>query len=126
MDTDLPAFSSPDPPALPPGPPAKKRRWLLWGCGSLLAIVLIIVATVALTTWWLQRPIKPVVLSPKEKAVVDQKLERINAEQPDRSTATQQYGSKSSLSKSSPPQEPDRPYTPGSKNIKLTEREING
>src|SRR5690349_2719616 len=69
------------PPAIPPAsippPAAKKNRWLLFGCGGVLALLLIIVGTVALTIWWIQRPIKPVVLSPRERATVDEKLRRI-------------------------------------------------
>jgi hypothetical protein len=123
MANDPSQTPAPSPsPGPQPDPPRKKRNWFLWGCGGLLAILLIIVATVAITVWWLQRPIKPVVLSPKEKAVVEQKLDRINAEQPDRSGSSKTSASKPAL----PPTEPDRPYTPGSKSIKLTEREING
>src|SRR6266536_3371951 len=75
--------SAPPPPVSAPAssapPPAKKRRWFLYGCGSLLALVLLIVLTVAITIWWIQRPIKPVVLSAKEKATVEEKLQRLNA-----------------------------------------------
>src|SRR4051812_45638741 len=61
--------------AAPPG--GNNRRWLLYGCGTLLALVLLIVATVALTLWWIQRPIKPVVLSAPEKATVEAKLQPV-------------------------------------------------
>src|SRR4051812_37382397 len=76
-DSDLPL-----PPAQPSRDisapsPRKKRRWLLWGCGGMLAFVLVIVATVAITLWWMQRPIKPVVLSAQEKQVIDSKLQKI-------------------------------------------------
>src|SRR5882762_8672649 len=81
--TTSPPSSPPPPVSAPapssPPPPAKKRRWLLYGCGSLLALVLLIVLTVAITIWWIQRPIKPVVLSAKEKATVEEKLQRLNA-----------------------------------------------
>src|ERR1035438_10235777 len=72
--------SSPDPltpPSAPPAPAAKKARWLLYGCGSLIALLLVIVAAVAITVWWIQRPIKPVVLSAQEKATVEEKLQHI-------------------------------------------------
>ena len=40
----------------------------------MLALLLLMVATVFITIWWIQRPIKPVVLSAPEKAVVEEKL----------------------------------------------------
>src|SRR5436190_22343628 len=76
----LPASSAPSPSTSPPK--IKKSHWLLYGCGGLLALLLLIVGTVALTIWWIQRPIKPVVLSQREKAVVDQKLQRIQGSAP--------------------------------------------
>src|SRR5204863_129617 len=73
--------------------------------------LLIIIATVAITVWWIQRPIKPVVLSAREKAVVDEKLQHVG-------------GSQTSTPSPSPPD--TRSYVSGSKVFKLTEREING
>jgi hypothetical protein len=102
-----------------PKPAPKKRRWLLWGCGGLLALLLIIVATVAFTLWWLQRPIKPVVLSAKEKAVVDQKLQHISG-------ATENRPGNAPLRDAAPKPELDRPYVAGAKEFRLTERELNG
>ena len=100
------------PPRIPPrAPTARKKSWILYGCGGLLALMLIIIGTVAITLWWIQRPIKPVVLSPQEKAIVENKLDRISASSPARPLSSS---------------EPDRPYTPGAKVIKVTEREING
>src|SRR5271169_4357644 len=77
MSPNIP--SSPVPPALPsaPPPPAKKTRWLLYGCGTIVALLLLMVATVLITVWWIQRPIKPVVLSAKEKAAVEEKLRHV-------------------------------------------------
>src|SRR3954447_24941707 len=72
MVPDTPSSSGPPPPYAGPPPPRRKRSWLLFGCGSLLALMLIIVATVAITIWWIQRPIKPVTLSAREKATVDE------------------------------------------------------
>ena len=69
--------NAPIPPVSPQ--PPKKARWLLYGCGTLVALLLVIVATVALTLWWIQRPIKPVVLSPKEKARVEAKLRELES-----------------------------------------------
>ncbi|PWU14994.1 MAG: hypothetical protein C5B50_16175 [Verrucomicrobia bacterium] len=113
-----------NPPVLPPpGPaaPRKKRRWLLIGCAGFLALVLIIVATVAITLWWMQRPIKPVVLSPEEKTAVEAKLERVQGTAPPNARSPE-----TSESRSGKTLELDRPYVPGAKLIKLTEREING
>jgi hypothetical protein len=99
--------------------PAKKSRWLLFGCGGVLALLLVIVATVAITLWWIQRPIKPVVLSAQEKAVVDNKLQRLgNGKAAPLNPAT--------ASNANVNQGQDRPYVAGSKELKLTEREING
>ena len=114
------------PPLQPPGdsaqtPVPKRRRWLLWGCGGLLALLLIIVATVAITLWWIQRPIKPVVLSAAEKTRVEEKLQRVGgtAEIRPSGAASRDAGLK-------PKPEPDRAYVPGSKELQLTERELNG
>src|SRR5436190_22118856 len=76
----LPASSAPSPSTSPPK--IKKSHWLLFGCGGLLALLLLIVATVAITIWWIQRPIKPVVLSAREKAEVDQQMQRLRAGNP--------------------------------------------
>src|SRR5512146_37255 len=73
MSPNTPSSPGPVP---PPSTPlsAKKSRWLLYGCGTLLALLLMIAASVAITLWWIQRPIKPVVLSAQERATVDEKL----------------------------------------------------
>lgn len=98
----------------------KKRHWLAYGCGGLLALLLIIIATAAITIWWIQRPIKPVVLNPKEQAVVDTKLRELEdaklpAPRPDTPLpSTPTHAAE------------DRPYVPGAKAITLTEREVNG
>jgi hypothetical protein len=95
----------------------------------LLALLLVIVATVAITIWWIQRPIKPVVLSAQEKATVDEKLrlasENAPALPPGRRPADNPQSSPSP-SATSADRTLDRPYVPGSKVFKLTEREING
>jgi hypothetical protein len=121
---------SPPPPQPPPTlsvpPPAKnKNRFLLYGCGGFLALLLIIVGAVALTIWWVQRPIRPIVLSAREKATADAKIQRIqggtagNTNPGGRSGAFQPGGGLE-------PEVPQRFYVPGSKVLKLTEREING
>src|SRR5512136_2788684 len=79
MPPNTPSSAAPlSPPAAPP-PAPKRTRWLLYGCGTLLALLLVIVATVAITLWWIQRPIKPVVLSAPEKAEVEEKLRYVNS-----------------------------------------------
>jgi hypothetical protein len=103
--------------------PPKRRRWLLWSFGGLLAFLLIIVATVAITIWWIQRPIKPVVLSAQEKKVVDTKLQEIRstpvAERDERHSSASHADA---LTNSTP----NRVYQPGGKELRLTERELNG
>jgi hypothetical protein len=124
------------PPVVP-----RKRHWLLYGCGALLGLVLLLAATVFVTIWWIQRPIKPVVLSAKEKATVDEKLRHIEGANSPAAT----NGSKPSPTITPGPYRPiepaptpeaptgnagnerqDHPYQPGSKTLRLTEREING
>jgi hypothetical protein len=116
-------------PPLPSSPPAKTGRWLLFGCGGVLAVLLLIVAAVAITLWWMQRPIKPVVLSAQEKVTVDEKLRYVEepkvSRPPDR-TATSGNPPAPAIAGTQPNPAEDRPYVPGSKVLKLTEREING
>jgi hypothetical protein len=90
---------------------------MLWGCLSMLALLLLIVATVAITIWYIQRPIKPVVLTAPEKTVVDEKLARLD-KAPEVKPSNPRLPEK--------PSEADRVYVPGSKEIRLTERELNG
>jgi hypothetical protein len=104
---DQPDTSPPSPAAAP----TPQRSRLLYGCGGMLALVLIIFATVALTLWWVQRPITPVVLSASEKEVVEAKLRSVGGKDAPVDAAQR---------------EADRPYTPGSKSLKITERELNG
>ena len=89
------------------------------GCGGLIALLLIVVATVAITLWWLQRPIKPVVLSAKEKAAVEQKLERLGG-------ATNSLSPRTAGRDAAPTLEPTSRYVAGSRTLQLTERELNG
>src|ERR1043166_7354807 len=80
--------NSPSPPGaqppLPPAPsqPPKKRSRLAIGRGVLLGLLLVVVATVFIAIWWVQRPIRPVVLSAREKAEVDSKLEHLHNQTP--------------------------------------------
>jgi hypothetical protein len=100
----------------------------------------VIVATVAITLWWIQRPIKPVVLSAPEKAEVEEKLQHLGggkapASVPAPASATAAAPDREARAGAPPPvtgagndQSPGhvQPYVPGSKVLKLTEREING
>ena len=130
--------SPPAPPPLPavPPPPAKKFRWLLYGCGSLVALLLLMVATVFITIWWIQRPIKPVVLSAPEKAAVEEKLRHFGGGNAPASPPTITPGPNRGavdvelpyviVPPLNPEQKAERRYVAGSKVFKLTEREING
>jgi hypothetical protein len=77
---------------------------------SVLAWILIVVSVLALVLgglwWWHNRPIRPVQLSAQEKAVVEQKVEAIQ--------------------KPADPPADEPAYEKGSKEIILTERELNG
>lgn len=119
MNPNLPP-PAPTPAGGTAGTPVPKRRSrLLYGCGLLLGLLLLVVATVAITVWYLQRPIKPVVLSPAEKVAVEKKLDRLGG--------TPVPGPRASTPESSVTMlEQDRPYVPGSKVLRLTERELNG
>ena len=126
----LNTLSSPDPLSAPSSPtPVKKTQWLLYGCGTLIALLLLIVGTVVITLWWIQRPIKPVVLSAQEKAAVEEKLQYIgggSASAPNPNVRQSRYSVPCDRRGPDTIQEQDRPYVPGSKVLKLTEREING
>lgn len=93
---------------------------MLWGCGGLIAIVVIIVATIAITLWWIQRPIKPVVLSAEEKKVVEAKLQQARsapvASGDDRLVPDRAPNSNITSNR----------YVAGGKELRLTERELNG
>lgn len=103
---------------------------MLYGCGGVLLLALLLVGTVFLTLWWIQRPIKPVVLSPKEKAVVEAKVNRLNstggATAPGSSSSSFATGTQAEAPTPPPVSVPDRKYVPGGKTLTLTEREING
>lgn len=115
----------PQQPALPPaGDPAgtpipKRRPWLLYGCGLVLGLVLLVCATVAITVWYIQRPIKPVVLSAAETAAVETKLQNFSEPTGEVKRTLIPEAEKTQT-------ETDRPYVPGSKVLRLTERELNG
>jgi len=97
-------------------------------------LLLLILATVAVTIWWIQRPIKPVVLSAREKAEVDQKMQRLQAWKAapgapgsgTGNTTNPRQPLTSSTGGEIPSEVPQRFYVPGGKVVKLSEREING
>ncbi len=134
MSQDTPSSPPPLSSGSAPPPPPKKTRWMLYGCGTFLALLLLIVATVAITIWWIQRPIKPVVLSPPEKAAVEEKLRHLGGGNTSASAAapSSNGGAKSGASPRATGvgvaenQGQSKSYIPGSKVLKLTEREING
>jgi hypothetical protein len=88
----------------------------------LLAFLLMIVATVAITIWWMQRPIKPVVLSAAEKQVVETKLEQVRSAP---ATTRDERLSPAPRPDSAPSSTFNR-YVAGGKELRLTERELNG
>jgi hypothetical protein len=81
-------------------------------------LLLLIVGTVAITIWWIQRPIRPVVLSTQEKATVEAKLRVAQGK------GSASHSGPRADANVEPPA--DRGYVPGSKVFKLTEREVNG
>jgi hypothetical protein len=104
-----------------PVPKAKKSRPLLWGCAGLVAFFLLIVITVSITVWWIQRPIRPVILTSQERVAVDGKMKELEG------GTIPLDATKPSASPAATPVPVDpRAYVPGGKVLKLTEREING
>lgn len=77
----------------------------------ILLVVLVLVLLVGGLWWWFTRPIQPVVLSPQELSLVEEKIAVIQ----------------SAGDPAAPKPAPAEPaYEPGKKEIVLTEREING
>jgi hypothetical protein len=128
MNSTIPAAPAPTTVPTAPTPAAKRRSCLFYGCGGLLALLVVIGATVAITLWWIQRPIKPVVLSAAEKVAVDEKLRHLGGgDASARTRGTQADAPRpAALTDAGPKPGADRPYVPGSKVLKLTERELNG
>jgi len=101
----------------------KKRRPLVWGCGALILLLALVAATVAVTIWWVQRPIRPVVLSAQETVVVEGKMKELEGGTIPLEARTGPV----TAPVPAPTATPDaRAYVPGSKTLKLTEREVNG
>lgn len=107
-------------------PVRKKRSPLLLGCGGLLLLLLLIAATVAITFWWIQRPIRPVVLSAQENATLETKVKELESRTIPIGTDPATTFPSAPAAAGTAIQQTDRPYIPGSTTIKLTEREING
>lgn len=97
--------------------PALQRRspWV-----TLLVVLVILVVVAGGLWWWFTRPIQPVVLSPQELSVVEQKVAAIQSADP----AVPAPPTPASLPAPAGPSEPV--YERGKKEILLTEREING
>lgn len=88
-------------------PPALPRRGLSRVAKGLIGIGVVLLILGGLW-WWFNRPIQPVVLTPQEKATVEAKVEAIQ----------------NPTGKVPMPTEPK--YEKGSREIVLTERELNG
>ena len=123
--------SSPDPLSPPsvPAPAAKKTRWLLYGCGTLIALLLVIVAAVAITR------LVDSAANQAGRAVGSRKKPRRRETPAHRwrenscsapPTARQKLVLHRAAAGTDANQGQERPYVPGSKVLKLTEREING
>lgn len=112
-------------PAIPPST-ERNRHPLLWGCGILLLLFALLSATVAGTIWWIQRPIRPVILSASERTSVEQKIREIEAPAIplDARPASVHSGPVGPAASASPGAM--GAYVPGSKTLRLTEREVNG
>jgi len=115
----------------PDAAPLRRRHPLLLGCAGLLVVVIVAAAAVVFTLWWSQRPIRPVVLSPQEKAVVEKKIQEIGGGTVPLEPAPAGESAGPAIPAASdaapaPVVDSDRPYVPGSKTLKLTEREVNG
>lgn len=105
------------------GPP--RKNWLALGCGALILVFLTALIAVFATVWWLKRPIEPVTLEAQEQAALDEKIrifeqagQSASAARPATEPTPGQPGDGGSV-----PPEPT--YLPGSRVLRLTERELN-
>ncbi|WP_035613751.1 hypothetical protein [Haloferula sp. BvORR071] len=118
------------PPATPPTlsaaqPPAPPRRR---GClvPTLIGFIVLLLVIIGLF-FWFNRPIHPVQLNAQEKVTVQQKVEAIqnpDVERVPASTGPNANANGNTLPKAQPQAEPK--YEKGSREIILTERELNG
>ena len=106
METELAAN-----PSEPGARPAGKSSCLR----TVLACVGLVVVLLGLLWWWQHRPIRPVVLSGAERQAVENKMAPLEAERREDAAATA-AGTESATAA----------YQPGSREIVLSEREING
>ena len=87
-------------------PPALPKRGMSWLIKSLIGFAVLLLILGGLW-WWFNRPIQPVILTAQEKATVEAKVEAIQHPEI--------------------PKQPTEPkYEKGSREIILTERELNG
>jgi hypothetical protein len=103
--------------------PALQRRspWV-----TVLIVLVILAAIAGGLWWWFSRPIQPVVLTPRELAVVEQKIAAIQSTD---TAVTPAPASTTLPASTTPPAAPgsrEPAYERGKKEIVLTEREING
>jgi hypothetical protein len=121
---------------------AKKRRWILWVLGGTASVALLLAISVVFAIWWIQRPITPVVLTSAEKSALEQKLRVFGApvqpaiskstvpfsELPPTQSERQSKSSNDRIAEASPKAGTQREpiYQPGSRVLKITERELNG
>ena len=125
----------------PPKAPNKLRSPWVLGCGALLLALLLVIAGVAATLWWIQRPIRPVVLSPQEQVTVEKKIRELEggtipltpavssaplSSAPVGSAPAASVPLRSGTPAASAPAPDGSTYVPGSKVLRLTDREING
>ncbi|MFM7180295.1 MAG: hypothetical protein ACKO2G_02345 [Verrucomicrobiales bacterium] len=115
------------PATVPPTASAPPRKnCLMLGCGALAMIVITAVIAVAATLWWLKRPIEPVTLDAKEQAVLDEKVRVFEQSrgQGNAAAAPADAAGPGQPNEGNAPA-PDPAYLPGSKTLRLTERELN-
>lgn len=126
------------PPTVPPAAPettarpAQRKPWLLLGCAALVLVVITAVIAVAATIWWLKRPIEPVTLDAREQAALDEKVRvfqeagatAAGSPAPDGAATSGPVPAPGQPSEGAAPA-PEPVYLPGSKTIRLTERELN-
>lgn len=108
-------------PPVPPAPASSRKNCLLLGCGALVLVFITAVIAVSATLWWLKRPIEPVTLDAKEQAVLDEKVrvfEQARTSPPADAAAPGQPNEGGAPA-------PEPVYLPGSKTLRLTEREVN-
>lgn len=125
----------------PPKAPNKLRSPWVLGCGAFLLVLLLVIAGVAAALWWIQRPIRPVVLSPQEQATVEKKIRELEGGTipltPASSSVPLSSVSVGPVSAAPAPLPSGTPaasmpasdgstYVPGTKVLRLTDREVNG